>query len=127
MKVESFQQLIDLVQTLRGPDGCPHDRAQTLDDWSKYVVGEVREVAHAIENRDADNLCEEFGDAMWCLIHIGSLAEERGLFTVERALKRVTDKMKRRHPHVFGDAVANTPEEADALYLKTKEEERRGG
>ncbi len=126
MKIESFQQLIDLVERLRGPNGCPHDRAQTLHSWSVHARGEVSELAYAIRDEDSDNLCEELGDSLWCLVHIGMLAVEKGLFTMEEALKGVTDKMRRRHPHVFGDAVANTPEEADALYHKTKEEERRG-
>ena len=124
MKSESFQQLIDLITRLRGPDGCPHDRSLTLCNWAAFIEDEVRELKSAIDSNNTTNMCEELGDALWCLVSIGALAEDAGLFTLDASLNGVVDKMMRRHPHVFGDAVANTPDEANALYYKAKAEEK---
>jgi len=125
MKTNSFKRLVTLVKRLRGPDGCPHDKYLTLCNWADFIDGEMRELKDAIDSNDTNNMCEELGDVMWCLVNIGSLAEDAGLFSLEAALNGVVDKMMRRHPHVFGDAVANTPDEANALYCKAKAEEQK--
>lgn len=121
----AFQRLVTLAKKLLGPDGCPHDRTLTLRNWADFIDGDLRELRDAIAANDTDNICEELGDVMWCLVHIGILAEDAGLFALDAALNGVVDKMIRRHPHVFEDAVANTPEEACALYDKAKAEEQK--
>lgn len=96
--------LRDVVAALRAPDGCPWDRLQTHSTLRRYLLEEVYEVLDAIDNKDIANLKEELGDVLLQIVFHARLAEERGDFTMQDVIDAVTDKMIRRHPHVFGDA-----------------------
>ena len=99
----AFERLVNVMGTLRSPEGCPWDREQTLDSLTHYVLEEAHEVVDAIERGDMDALREEIGDHIFEGVFLAQVAAERGLFTVDDALRTVVEKLLRRHPHVFQD------------------------
>ena len=105
-----FGGLRRIIATLRGPDGCPWDRVQTHDTLRPYLIEEASEVLEAIESADPAAMSEELGDLLFqVLIHV-QLAEEAGAFTMRDVLRTLSNKLVSRHPHVFGDAIAETPD-----------------
>src|SRR5688572_971677 len=98
---EAFEKLVAVMQTLRSPEGCPWDRAQTLDSLTHFVLEEAHEVVDAIERGDMDALREEIGDHIFEGVFLAQLAAEQRLFTVDDSLRTVVEKLLRRHPHVF--------------------------
>ena len=122
--MHTFQELKEVVAALRGEGGCPWDRAQTLESLKPYLVEESGEVLAAIDNHDMENLCEELGDVLYQVMIQSQIAEENGWFTVEDVIDGLCAKMIRRHPHVFGGAKADTPEESLALWLEIKKQEK---
>ena len=100
---EAFERLVDIMETLRSPDGCPWDREQTLDSLTHFVLEEAHEVVDAIERGDMTALREEIGDHIFEGVFLAQLAAEQKLFTVEDSLRTVVEKLLRRHPHVFQD------------------------
>jgi len=92
-----------LMTRLRGPDGCPWDREQTLESLTHYVLEEAHEVVDAIERGDTAALQEEIGDHIFEGVFLAQVAAEDGKFTVADSLRTVADKLVRRHPHVFQD------------------------
>ncbi len=98
-----------VVAILRGPDGCPWDRVQTHESLRPYLIEETAEVIAALDEGDPAMFCEELGDLLWqVLIHV-QLAEERGDFKMADVVHAIASKLVSRHPHVFSDAVADTP------------------
>jgi XTP/dITP diphosphohydrolase len=98
--------LLDLVATetrLRGPDGCPWDREQTHATLARHLVEEAYEVLDAIEEGDPEHLREELGDLLLQVVFHAQLAEDAGDFDVDAVARAITEKLVRRHPHVFGD------------------------
>jgi ATP diphosphatase len=98
---ETFEKLVDVMRTLRSPDGCPWDRDQTLDSLTHFVLEEAHEVVDAIERADMDALREEIGDHIFEGVFLAQIAAEGGLFTIDESLRTVVEKLLRRHPHVF--------------------------
>ena len=98
---KAFTQLVELVATLRGPDGCPWDREQTLQSLGQFVLEEAYEVVDAIDRDDLDALREEVGDHIFEGVFLAQIASDRGAFDAADALRVVTEKLVRRHPHVF--------------------------
>src|ERR1700680_4425422 len=96
-----FARLVEIVGTLRSPDGCPWDREQTLQSLAQFVLEEAYEVVDAIERDDLKALGEEIGDHIFEGVFLAQIALDRGAFDVADALESVTDKLVRRHPHVF--------------------------
>ena len=96
-----FTRLVEIMATLRSPEGCPWDREQTLQSLSQYVLEEAYEVVDAIDRNDLDALREEVGDHIFEGVFLSQVASDLGTFTVADALKAVSDKLVRRHPHVF--------------------------
>ena len=119
-----FEELKEIITILRSDNGCRWDRAQTLESLKKCLVNETQEVLEAIDNDDHENLCEELGDVLLQVLMQSEIAKENGWFTFDDVVQMLSEKMIRRHPHVFGDAVANTPEESLALWRKIKEQEK---
>ncbi|MBR3606339.1 MAG: MazG family protein [Lachnospiraceae bacterium] len=109
----SFKDLIEIVETLRGENGCPWDKKQTHDSLRPYIMEEAAELVSSIRiyNRtgNAENLKEELGDILLQVVMHAQIAGEEGLFTLEEVIDGISAKMVRRHPHVFGRA--NTGEE----------------
>src|SRR3954466_10304184 len=109
---DEFTRLIDIMARLRGPDGCPWDREQTIDTLKPFVLEETYEVLDAIDRHDHPALCEELGDFLFEAVFLAQLESEAGHFTIADSVKSVADKLVRRHPHVFarerGDASIDT-------------------
>ena len=99
-----FERLLEIMQRLREPGGCPWDREQTRVSLKPFLVEETYEVLEAIESGDPGALQEELGDLLFQVIFHAQIAAERGEFDMARVLTRLADKMIGRHPHVFGDA-----------------------
>ncbi len=125
MGKRSFEELVQLMKTLRGPDGCPWDRKQTLASLKPFVIEESYEVVDAIDRDDRGALAEELGDFLLQAVFIAELTREEGSFDVYDAITAIHDKLVRRHPHVFGDVEANDAEEVLINWEKQKNEERK--
>lgn len=121
---DSFQQLVDIMARLRAPGGCPWDREQTFDSIKPYTVEETYEVIDAIERKDYPALCEELGDLMLQPVFYAQMAAEAGHFTIEDSLKAINEKLIRRHPHVFGDVQADTPDQVLTNWDAIKKQEK---
>ncbi|CAN5192676.1 hypothetical protein BH09ACT5_BH09ACT5_15880 [soil metagenome] len=122
-----LDELIAVLERLRAPGGCAWDREQTHESLVQYLVEETYELVDAIESGDRDELIEELGDVLYQVVFHADIAAEAGQFTLEDVAEHMTQKMIGRHPHVFGDAVADT---ADAVMeswdrLKTIEKPHR--
>src|SRR4051812_26403060 len=98
--------LLEIMRVLRGPDGCPWDRAQSFETIAPYTVEEAYEVAATIEDKDYKALPDELGDLLFQVVFHARMAEEQGLFDFGDVVEAVTGKMLRRHPHVFGGTEA---------------------
>jgi MazG family protein len=107
-----FTRLVEIMATLRGPEGCPWDREQTIDSLKPFVLEETYEVLEAIDRHDHAALCEELGDFVFEAVFLAQLEGEAGEFTIADSLQRIADKLVRRHPHVFkrdqGEAALDT-------------------
>ena len=121
----SFDDLVRLMTRLRGPDGCPWDRKQTLPDLKPYVIEESYEVVDAIDQNDRAALAEELGDLMLQAVFIAEITREEGSFDIYDSITAIHDKLVRRHPHVFGDVVASDAEQVLVNWEKLKQDERK--
>ena len=97
-----FQKLVDIMRRLRGPDGCPWDRQQTLQTLRPFVLEETYEVLDAIDRNDHDALLGEIGDLLFEGVFLAQLADDERHFNVSDSLRHVSAKLIRRHPDVFG-------------------------
>lgn len=118
-----LERLLHIMATLRGPDGCPWDRAQTLASLRPYLLEETYEALDALDRGDADALREELGDLLFEIVFLSRIAEESGAFSMADAIDAVSDKLVRRHPHVFGEAGPL----ADADAVRDRWEELKAG
>ena len=100
---ERFAKLVDLMATLRAPNGCPWDRKQTHESLKPYLLEEAYEVLETIDQREHPKLREELGDVLLQVIFHSQIASEAGTFTIEDVLETLVTKLVRRHPHVFGN------------------------
>lgn len=98
----TFEELVKIVHSLRAPDGCPWDRAQTHESIAKCVTDEAQEVAEAIEKHDVANLKEELGDVLLQVLLHSEIAKEEEEFELSDVITHIAKKMIWRHPHVFG-------------------------
>ena len=118
--------LMAVLKRLRGPDGCPWDKAQTRHTLTSHLAGECAELIDAVDREDAAGICDETGDVLMNLFLQIAIAEEKGEFTLTDVWRNEIDKMVRRHAHIFGEESAATPEEVTALWERIKAEERAG-
>jgi tetrapyrrole methylase family protein / MazG family protein len=116
-----------IVAFLRGPEGCPWDRVQTHESLRPYLLEEASETLDALDSGDPEKLCEELGDVLFQVLIHTQLAEEAGEFTMRDVLRGISEKLVRRHPHVFGEATADTPEAVVEQWDDLKARERGGG
>jgi MazG family protein len=107
----AFRVLFDIVKTLRGPEGCPWDKEQTPYSIRTNLIEEAYECVSAIEEDDDRNLEEELGDLFLVASMMAYMKEQEGGFRITDSLRHICDKLIRRHPHVFGDAQKDTPDE----------------
>lgn len=101
---KSFDDLVQLMARLRAPDGCPWDRKQTHESLKPYLVEEAYEVIEAIDHTDITRLREELGDVLLQVIFHAQIGTEQDKFSIEDVMHALTEKLVRRHPHVFGTA-----------------------
>src|ERR1700756_5876563 len=125
MAKRSFDDLVKLMTTLRGPDGCPWDRKQSLPSLKPYVIEESYEVVDAIDRDDRAALLEEIGDFLLQAVFITEITREEGTFDIYDSITAIHEKLVRRHPHVFGDVEARDAEAVLVNWEKLKNEERK--
>ncbi|MHB1421538.1 MAG: bifunctional methyltransferase/pyrophosphohydrolase YabN [Bacillota bacterium] len=118
--------LVEIMNRLRSPDGCPWDRQQTHHTLKQYLIEETYEVLEAIDEGDMYKLCEELGDLLLQVVFHTQLARERGQFDINQVVEGITEKMIRRHPHVFGEVQVETAEEVLVNWEKIKAREKGG-
>lgn len=125
---ERFQRLVSIMARLRAPDGCPWDRQQSFDTIKPYLLEETYEVMESIDARDWPALAEELGDLMLQAVFFAQLGSEQELFGIDDSLEAINAKLIRRHPHVFGDGDATTPDEVKQRWdeIKAEEKEEQG-
>ena len=122
---EEIARLLDIMAQLRNPDGgCPWDLEQNFSTIAPYTVEEAYEVADAIERSDKNALKDELGDLLFQTVFHAQMAREEGSFDFADVVKSISDKMERRHPHVFGDAEERDAEQQTASWETQKAEER---
>jgi MazG family protein len=119
-----FEKLVDIMATLRGPNGCPWDKQQDFNSLKPMLVEEVYEVLEAVENNDFEGLSEELGDLLLHVLFNAQLAKESGRFDIDTVIDQISGKLVRRHPHVFGDESASTPEEVIKNWEAIKAQEK---
>lgn len=122
---QSFIRTIRLIRRLRAEDGCPWDRAHHFSDYLKMLLEEGRELQSALTTNDDDEIFSELGDTIWNAIYLLVLGEDERGYKMEEVLNKVCEKIISRHPHVFGSAVARTPDEVLKIWQQLKEQERR--
>lgn len=119
-----FTNLLRVMATLRAPGGCPWDREQTHETLKPYLLEEAYEAVDAIETGDMDNLVEELGDVLFQIVFHAQVGKEEGIFTINDVIEGINEKMIRRHPHVFGTAHADTPEQVAQKWDAIKKKEK---
>lgn len=124
LRAEGFAGLIELMDRLREPGGCPWDREQSYESLRGYLLEEAYEVADALDRGDQRALGEELGDLLFQIVFLSRLAKEQGAFTIEDVVRGIADKMVRRHPHVFGDARVETSEQVLQNWEEIKRQEK---
>ncbi len=129
--VSEIQRLRNIVRQLRAPDGCPWDQEQTHQSLIRCLVEEVSEVLEAVDNLDFELMEEELGDLLLQVVMHACLAEEESRFDFEDVARGISDKLIRRHPHVFGekkDEIKSSGEVIDRWELiKAEEKKRKSG
>jgi len=121
-EAHGLKDLTEIVGILR--EHCPWDMEQTFESLKETVKNESDEVLEAIDKDDADNLCEELGDMLLQIVFLSRIASEKKLFSMEDVIQTVSDKMIRRHPHVFGDVEVSSREEIGKIWKEVKANEK---
>lgn len=125
---DEMARLVAVMALLRHPqEGCPWDREQTLESLKPYLVEETYEVLDAIDSGDPDEIRTELGDVLLQIAFQSQIASEAGWFDFQDVARTISSKLIRRHPHVFGDSSAATPDDVIELWEATKQEEKAGG
>ncbi len=119
-----FEQLVQVMAALRGPNGCPWDKAQTHESIKRNTIEEAYEVASAIEEKNPEKLREELGDLLLQVVFHAQMASEANRFDITDVLRGLVQKLIERHPHVFGERKVETPEQALAQWESIKASER---
>jgi MazG family protein len=121
----SMAELCAIMERLLAPDGCPWDREQTLESLRPYLLEEAYEVLDAMEQDHVQDHCEELGDLLLQVVFQSALRERDSQFGIDDVIASISDKLIRRHPHVFADSQASTPAEVHAQWDRIKAEEKR--
>jgi len=124
--VSAFEELVNIVRILQAPGGCPWDREQTHESLKPYFLEEVYEVLEAIDGGSDEQLKEELGDVLLQVLFHAEIARRGDRFDIEDVIRVIADKLKRRHPHVFGDAKVDGSEEVLRNWEAIKRREKRG-
>ena len=119
-----FERLLELVARLRAEDGCPWDREQTPTTIKRYLIEEVYEVVDAVAHDSADQVADELGDLIFMTIFLAHLYGEQDQFQMDQVLRKVADKMVRRHPHVFGSRQVDSAKQVKLNWAEIKRQEK---
>jgi tetrapyrrole methylase family protein / MazG family protein len=119
--MSSFEELVRIMKILQAPGGCPWDREQTHESLKPYLIEEAYEAVEAIDSGSDEHLTEELGDVLLQVVFHAEIGDREGHFTIEDVIQGIIDKLKRRHPHVFGEATV----EDSAQVIKNWEEIKR--
>jgi len=122
----AFTRLVETMATLRSPNGCPWDREQTSDTLKPYLIEETYEVLEALEAKDLPAFKEELGDLLLQIVFHAQLMTEAGIFTIDDVAQAISDKLVRRHPHVFGDVKVKDADEVVQNWARIKAQEKKG-
>ncbi|MEN6441010.1 MAG: MazG family protein [Syntrophobacter sp.] len=114
----------EIISRLRGENGCPWDRKQSPQSVQTYLVEEAHEAAAAVRSGNVRDAAEELGDVLFMVLFLAYLYEQRGDFSLEHVCDNISEKMIRRHPHVFGEVSVNSAEEVKDNWEKIKKEEK---
>ncbi len=117
--------LISTIKKLRGKNGCPWDKSQSASSLLKYLKSECDELVTAIENNDQVNICEELGDLLYLIVMISEIQNDQGFFNLSDIIRTVTEKLIRRHPHVFAGQPYENEEQLAAQWKAIKAEEKK--
>ena len=121
-----IDRLLGIMARLRDPEhGCPWDREQTWESIVPHTIEEAYEIADAVERGDVDHVRDELGDLLFQVVFQSRIAEEQGLFRFDDVVDAISNKLERRHPHVFGDATIGSAAEQTAAWEEHKAAERR--
>lgn len=120
----SFQQLLDIVKKLRGPDGCPWDKEQTHESLTPYAIEEAYELEEAIQNKDIANIKEELGDLLFQTVLHCEIASQEGSFDIDEVIQILNHKMTTRHPHVFSNVKVENSKEVLKNWEDIKAQEK---
>jgi MazG family protein len=124
---DSLKALVALVESLRGEPGCPWDKKQTPRTMLIYLLEEMYELADAIESNSTEDVKEELGDVLFHIVFMARLFQEADHFSIYDVAAEITDKMIRRHPHVFGNARADNTDTVKRNWHKIKQAEKKSG
>ncbi|MDK2792026.1 MAG: tetrapyrrole methylase family protein / MazG family protein [Deferribacteres bacterium] len=122
---KEFSRLVKIIEKLRAPDGCPWDREQTLFSLRDQLIEETFELVEAIDNKDIENIREELGDLLLHVIMHSVIAAEDNLFTLTDVMKTISEKLIRRHPHVFGGEKTDSVDDVLVNWEKIKSKEKK--
>lgn len=125
MEQYTFDEFIEIIRKLRAPDGCPWDKEQTHESLKPCMIEEAYEVVDSIDHKDMENLREELGDVLLQVVMHSVIAEQENQFTIEDVIREVSEKMIRRHPHVFGGVKADSAEKVLDNWEEIKKKEHR--
>ncbi|MCK8817023.1 nucleoside triphosphate pyrophosphohydrolase [Natroniella sulfidigena] len=121
-----FNQLLEIMETLRGEDGCPWDQKQDHQTLKKHLIEESYEVIERIEDEDYFGLAEELGDLLLQVVFHAQIAKEEGPFTIYHVITEIIEKLIRRHPHVFGELEVENENQVISNWEEIKEQEAEG-
>jgi tetrapyrrole methylase family protein/MazG family protein len=119
-----FRALVEIVKALRGPTGCPWDKEQTHKTLTRYAIEEAHELAEAIDAGDQKHMIEELGDLLLQVVLHAEIGRQAGNFEIGDVIESISDKMVRRHPHVFGDVDAKTSAQVLQNWEQIKKQEK---
>ncbi|MDR4318922.1 tetrapyrrole methylase family protein / MazG family protein [Niallia circulans] len=122
---KEFSQLRQIIAELRGPNGCPWDKKQTHESLRKYLLEESYELIEAINEGDIDHIIEELGDVLLQVMLHSQIGEDEGYFSIDDVLEGISDKMIRRHPHVFGEEQADSVDDVMKHWQNAKKQEAK--
>lgn len=121
---KNFSKLREIISVLRGPEGCPWDKEQTHETLKRYLIEETYEVIEAIDKGDIDHLIEELGDVLLQVMLHAQIGEDEGYFSIADVIEGISEKMVRRHPHVFGSVEVENTDEVLQNWEEIKRQEK---
>ena len=123
--MESFDKLFNIAHALHGPNGCPWDKKQTFKSLRSHILEEVHELLEAVDEDNIEGMVEELGDLFFFIIFYAKIGEKEGEFTLEEIITTVSEKLIRRHPHVFGEAKVKDADEVMHHWERIKKLEKK--